>query len=116
MCETIREFTRRGVVIRTVINGLTFDGATTDPMQQAVRDALIAFMTATAQAQAEATKEAQKAGIEPRQRLTGPPLCCASADTDGRGQRRDLLNLTHDLEEGAALAANGAPWLASTLH
>ena len=33
-------------------------------MQQAVRDALIAFMAATAQAQAEATKEAQKAGIE----------------------------------------------------
>ena len=58
-----REFIRRGVVVRTVINGLTFDGATKDPMQQAVRDALIAFMAATAQAQAEATKEAQRAGI-----------------------------------------------------
>jgi putative DNA-invertase from lambdoid prophage Rac len=32
-------------------------------MQQAVRDALIAFMAAMAQAQAEATKEAQRAGI-----------------------------------------------------
>ena len=61
--DTIREFMRRGVVIRTVINGLTFDGATQDPMQCAVRDALIAFMAATAQAQAEAAKEAQKAGI-----------------------------------------------------
>lgn len=61
--DTIREFMRRGVVIRTVINNMTFDGATKDPMQQAVRDALIAFMAATAQAQAEATKEAQKAGI-----------------------------------------------------
>ena len=30
----------------------------------AVRDALIGFMAATAQAQAEATKEAQRAGIE----------------------------------------------------
>src|SRR3954465_7348937 len=55
---------RRGVVIRTVRNGLSFAGATPDPMQQAVRDALITFMAATAQAQAEATKEAQKAGIE----------------------------------------------------
>lgn len=64
VCDTIREFMRRGVVIRTVINNMTFDGATTDPMQQAVRDALIAFMAATAQAQAEATKEAQRAGIE----------------------------------------------------
>jgi putative DNA-invertase from lambdoid prophage Rac len=50
VCDTIREFMRRGVVIRTVINNMTFDGATTDPMQQAVRDALIAFMAATAQA------------------------------------------------------------------
>lgn len=63
VCDTIREFMRRGVVIRTVINGLTFDGATQDPMQQAVRDALIGFMAATAQANAEATKEAQRAGI-----------------------------------------------------
>lgn len=61
--DTIREFMRRGVIIRTVINNMTFDGATADPMQEAVRDALIAFMAATAQAQAEVTKEAQKAGI-----------------------------------------------------
>ncbi|WP_133484767.1 recombinase family protein [Aliiroseovarius marinus] len=61
--DTIRHFMRQGVVVKTVINGLTFDGATQDPMQEAVRDALIAFMAATAQAQAEATKEAQKAGI-----------------------------------------------------
>jgi putative DNA-invertase from lambdoid prophage Rac len=63
VCDTIREFMRRGVVIRTVINNFTFDGATKDPMQKAVRDALIAFMSATAQAQAEATKAAQRAGI-----------------------------------------------------
>lgn len=62
--ETIRTLMSKGVVIRTVINNMTFDGATTDPMQMAVRDALISFMAATAQAQAEATKEAQKAGIE----------------------------------------------------
>jgi DNA invertase Pin-like site-specific DNA recombinase len=61
--DTIREFIRRGIVVRTVINGLTFDGATKDPMQQAVRDSLIAFMAATAQAQAKVIKEAQKAGI-----------------------------------------------------
>lgn len=61
--DNIRAFMRRGVVIKTTINGLTFDGATTDPMMQAVRDALIGFMAALSQAQAEATKEAQKAGI-----------------------------------------------------
>jgi putative DNA-invertase from lambdoid prophage Rac len=63
-CDTIRRFMREGVVVKTVINGMTFDGSTTDPIQKAVRDALIAFMAATAQAQAEATKAAQKAGIE----------------------------------------------------
>lgn len=61
--DTIQEFMRRGVVVRTVINGLTFDGATKDPMQQAVRDALIGFLAATAQANAEAIKEAQRGGI-----------------------------------------------------
>jgi putative DNA-invertase from lambdoid prophage Rac len=33
-------------------------------LKEAVRDALISFMAATAQAQAEATKEAQRAGID----------------------------------------------------
>lgn len=62
--ESIREFIQRGVIVKTVINGMVFDGSTTDPVQMAVRDSLIAFMAATAQAQTEATKEAQKAGIE----------------------------------------------------
>ena len=63
--DGIREFMRRGVVIRTVINGLVFDRrATKEPMQMAVRDALISFVAALSQAQAEATKEAQRAGIE----------------------------------------------------
>jgi putative DNA-invertase from lambdoid prophage Rac len=61
--DCVREFVRRGVIIRTIINNLTFDGSTTEPMAMAVRDALIGFMAAMAQAQAEATKEAQKAGI-----------------------------------------------------
>lgn len=50
--------------MKTIIHRMTFDGATKDPMMQAVRDALIGFMAATAQAQAEATKAAQRAGID----------------------------------------------------
>ena len=61
--DNIQAFMRRGVVIKTVINGMTFDGATKDPMAKAVRDALIGFMAALSQAQAEASKEAQRAGI-----------------------------------------------------
>lgn len=62
--DTMRTFMRSGIIIRTVINGMVFDGATKDPMQQAVRDALIAFMAAMAQAQEEVKKVAQRAGIE----------------------------------------------------
>ena len=79
VCDTIREFMHRGVVVKTVINGLVFDGATKDPMQQAARDALIGFMAALSQAQAEATKEAQRAGIE-HARAT-------AADTKYRGRK-----------------------------
>lgn len=90
--DTIRYFMRQGIIVRTVINGLTFDGATKDPMQEAVRDALIAFMAATAQAQAEASKEAQKAGIaaakaDSRKYLGKKP----SYDRDGLRRVQEML-------------------------
>ena len=56
--DAVREFIRRGIRIETVINRMTFDGTTTDPMQQAIRDSLVAFMAAMSQSQAEVTKEA----------------------------------------------------------
>ena len=46
-----------------LIGGVTFDGSTKDAVQCDVRDALVALKAATAQVQAEATKEAQRAGI-----------------------------------------------------
>jgi DNA invertase Pin-like site-specific DNA recombinase len=98
--DTIRDFMRRSVIIRTVINGLTFDGATRDPMQMAVRDALIAFIAATAQAQAEATKEAQKAGIaaakEDQNRYRGKK---PSFDRKTYGLVRDLLAIGQGASE-----------------
>ena len=62
--DTMRELLRRGVTIKTVINGMTFDGSKDDPMTVAVRDALIGFMAAMAQAETETRKAAQRAGIE----------------------------------------------------
>lgn len=67
----IREFMERGVIIKTVINRMVFDGGTNEPMQLAVRDALISFLAATAQAQAESLKESQKAGIAYAKGQTG---------------------------------------------
>lgn len=90
--DTIREFMRRGVIIKTVINSMTFDGATADPIQKAVRDALIGFMAATAEAQAEATKSAQAAGIEHAKSLEVSPY---------RGRKpsftREQLRIVQDL-------------------
>lgn len=76
--ETIRHFMKEGVIVRTVIGNMTFDGATDDPMGMAIRDAMIGFLAATAQAQAEATKIAQVAGIaaaknDPRKYLGRKP-------------------------------------------
>ncbi len=45
---TIRHLIAEGVIVRTVINAMTFDGSTSGPIQKAVRDALIGFMAATA--------------------------------------------------------------------
>ncbi len=61
--DTLRKLMARGVVVKTIINGLVFDGATRDPIQKAMRDMVIAFMAGLSQAQTEATKAAQKAGI-----------------------------------------------------
>ena len=72
--DTIREFMRRGVVIRTVINNMTFDGATKEPMRQAVRDALIAFMAATAQATSRGDQGGPAGRNRPRQGHWGSAL------------------------------------------
>ena len=61
--KNIRLFLDRGVTIRTVINGMTFDAKPTDAMAKAIRDAMLSFMSAMAEAQALAIKEAQSAGI-----------------------------------------------------
>ena len=61
--KNIRLFLDRGVTIRTVINDMTFDAKPTDAMAKAIRDAMLSFMSAMAEAQALAMKEAQSAGI-----------------------------------------------------
>jgi putative DNA-invertase from lambdoid prophage Rac len=61
--KNIRLFLDRGVTIRTVINSMIFDAKPTDAMAKAIRDAMLSFMSAMAEAQALAMKEAQSAGI-----------------------------------------------------
>ena len=62
--DTLRGLLDKGVTAKTVINGMVFEANPRSAMERAVRDALIGFMAAQAEAQAEATKEAQRAGID----------------------------------------------------
>jgi len=94
---TIQAFMKKGVIIRTVINKFTFDGSTKDPMQKAVRDAHIGFMAAMAQAQAEGTKDAQKAGIA---------LARASDPKAYRGRKPSFNR--KQVEQVLAYASNGS--------
>lgn len=97
---TLRAFMGRGVIVKTVVNRLTFDSATTDPSQIAVRDALLAFMAASAQVQAEATKQAQRAGIAHAKRHGGQAYL-------GRkpSYTRDAFDAVRDLlEQGVSVA------------
>ena len=75
---------------------MVFDGTTTDPMQQAVRNSLIAFMASAAQAQAEVTKEASESWdcLRPGERrwdkLPGKEADFFTCDQFARA--RELLN------------------------
>ncbi|MEM9499162.1 MAG: recombinase family protein [Pseudomonadota bacterium] len=93
--NVIRLFTSRGVKIATVINRMVFDGATSDPIQQAVRDAMVGFMAAMAEAQAEVTREAQRAGIEK-----------AKAESRYRGRKpsfdRQAFSIVQEMHSGGA--------------
>jgi len=100
--DTIRHFLRQGIIVRTVINNMTFDGATTDPVQQAIRDALIAFMAATAQAQAEATKEAQRAGIADAKAHPSKPLTYRGRKPSWTREQLDAVLVMLDQGAGAS--------------
>jgi hypothetical protein len=84
----VREFVRRGVIIRTIINNLTFDGSTTEPMAQAVRDSLIAFMAAMAQPKRRPLrKRSEPVSSMPRQMTTALSFVAVSQLIIGRAIR-----------------------------
>ena len=90
--SNIRELLGRGIVIKTIINSMTFDGATSDPMQQAIRDALVGFMSAMAQSQGEATKAAQMAGIAHAKMYSGETKYKGRKPQYTREQLRTVLD------------------------
>ncbi|MBY5734048.1 recombinase family protein [Rhizobium leguminosarum] len=100
--DAVRHFIRKGVIIKTVINNLTFDGATNEPMQMAIRDAMISFMAAAAQSQAEALKIAQRAGIEHAKAQNKPRTYKGRKPSFSRGE---FDTVTRMLAEGAGASS-----------
>jgi putative DNA-invertase from lambdoid prophage Rac len=112
--STIRRLMNEGVVVKTVINGMTFDGATTDPIQKAVRDAMIAFMAATAQAQAEATKAAQKAGIAYAKQQ--PAMKYRGRKPSYTRTQFDIVRTMLDQQQGASAIAKATDLSRQTIY
>ena len=101
--DTLRELLRNGVTVKTVINKQTFDARPNNPTDEAVRDALIAFMAAQAEAQAQATKEAQAAGIA-HHKATSPEKFRGRKPTFNRDQFEEVTTLAEAGQGHSAIA------------
>lgn len=76
----MRQLMDMGVKVICTLNGMSFDGSTTNPMQKATRDAMLAFMAAQGEADYTNRKEMQKRGIEIKKAQGGYPGRAKSLD------------------------------------
>jgi putative DNA-invertase from lambdoid prophage Rac len=88
--KVIEDFNTKGITVRTVINGMTFeaDHNLSDPTMKAARAAILAFMAALAEATSK--KEARQAGI-------AHALASPDADWKYRGKKPSYTRETFDL-------------------
>lgn len=101
--DTLRELLRRGVTVKTVISRQTFEARPLSTTEEAVRDAIIGFMAAQAEAQAQATKEAQAAGIA-HHKATSPEKFKGRKPTFDRAQFDEVLALVEAGSGHSAIA------------
>ena len=119
--EGIREFMKRGIVIRTVINGLVFDGATKDPMQMAVRDALISFMAAplagASRGDQRSAARRYRARQGPRRRLPRQEAVLHARATGSGPRHADDRDVNqHDRQDDRPLTAGDLPAQGRSRH
>jgi putative DNA-invertase from lambdoid prophage Rac len=92
-----------GVVIRTIINDIDFDGSKTYAMGMALRDAMMTFMAGMAQARMEATRDAQRAGIN-YAKANGPEKSLGRKPTFGAHQLAEVLRMADLGESNSEIA------------
>ncbi|MGA7779946.1 MAG: recombinase family protein [Paraburkholderia sp.] len=61
--RTMRRLIELGVRVECTLNGMTFDGRATDPIEKATRDAVLAFMAAQGEADYKNRAEMQRRGV-----------------------------------------------------
>ncbi|WP_444460421.1 recombinase family protein [Rhodobacter capsulatus] len=95
ICDALHQLMTMGIIVRTIVGGLVFDGSARDLINKAARDSMIGLLDAMGQASMDATRLAQHAGIDR-----------ARAEQRYRGRKpaydRPTLNVVHHM------LANGA--------
>lgn len=100
--STMQRLMKEGVKVVCTLNGMEFDGAATDAIQKATRDAILAFMAAQGEADYLNRREMQRQGIEKAKRDNAEKYA-------GRPPKLDAAVVnTWRAENGASIAATAA--------
>lgn len=96
--STMQRLMKEGVKVVCTLNGMEFDGAATDAIQKATRDAILAFMAAQGEADYLNRREMQRQGIE-KAKQTSPEKYA------GRPAKKDAAEVNAwRSENGASIA------------
>lgn len=97
--STMRRLMDKGVRVECTLNGMVFDGAATDAIAKATRDAVLAFMAAQGEADYLNRREMQRRGIEEAKRSSPEKY-------KGRARAADATTVVAwRAEHGASIAA-----------
>lgn len=95
--DTMQRLLRAGVRVECTLNGMSFDGATGDPIEKATRDAVLAFMAAQGEADYRNRSEMQRRGVA---------IAKAAGKYKGRQRAHDYAAIkAWRAEHGATIAA-----------
>ena len=64
ICDALHQLMTMGIIVRTIVGGLVFDSAARDPVKRSGRDSMLGLLDAMGQASMDATRLAQRAGID----------------------------------------------------
>lgn len=109
---TMQRLMAEGVKVVCTLNGMSFDGAATDAIQKATRDAILAFMAAQGEADYLNRREMQRQGIErakrdnPEKYAGRPPKADATVVNAWRAERgASIAQTAEHFELGKATVA-----------